>query len=262
MDQQNRISPNDHEPGTVPAQPEATPAIKTSKPMMYIIGGIILVIVLLNLGNLIHRGTKEAPKSTLPIRPASPNAQQVTSFEAQQRLLAQRDEAERIRQQQLAAQMALLQQEQAVPGPESASAAPMTEAQRRAIYGDSPNAPKNTSNISQAQAEAKQKALAMEKQHQDALNSDTVAIDFARSGASNPPVVSETAANGPVEGPTPEPVGHAVKQANSLKPLSAMSQHSSQQRRTLWLHTISTAIRDGYIASSKGPCLKVSSPTM
>ena len=51
--------------------------------------------------------------------------------------------------------MAQLQQEQAVPGPESPNAAPMTAAQRGAIYGDSPNAPKHTSNVSQAQAEAK-----------------------------------------------------------------------------------------------------------
>jgi type IV secretion system protein VirB10 len=116
------------------------------------------------------------------LKPTSPNAQQVTSFEVEQRLLAQRDEADRIRQQQLAAQMAQLQQEQAVPGPESPNAAPMTAAQRAAIYGDSPNAPKATSNVSQEQAEAKQRQLAREKQHQDALNSDTVAIDFARAG--------------------------------------------------------------------------------
>ena len=55
----------------------------------------------------------------------------------------------------------------------------MTAAQREAIYGDSPNAPQQTSNVSQAQAEAKQKALEREKLHQDALNSDTVAIDFS-----------------------------------------------------------------------------------
>jgi type IV secretion system protein VirB10 len=54
----------------------------------------------------------------------------------------------------------------------------MTAAQRSAIYGDSPNAPQRTSNMSQAQAEAKQKQLAKEKQQQDAINSDTVAIDF------------------------------------------------------------------------------------
>ncbi len=59
---------------------------------------------------------------------------------------------------------------------------PMTLAQRDAIYGNSPNAPKKTSNISQVNAEARQRKLAREKQHQDALNSDTVAIDFARGG--------------------------------------------------------------------------------
>ncbi len=60
----------------------------------------------------------------------------------------------------------------------------MTAAQRASIYGDSPNAPQRTSNISEAQAEAKQKRLAIEKQKQDALNSDTVAIDFSHEGAS------------------------------------------------------------------------------
>ena len=119
-------------------------------PIIIGLAAVILIIGLANVGNLFHSGAKEAPRSALPMRPASPNAQQVTSFEAQQRLLAQRDEAERIRQQQLAAQMAQLQQEQAVPGPESPNAAPMTAAQRQAIYGDSPNAPKDTSNVSQA----------------------------------------------------------------------------------------------------------------
>jgi type IV secretion system protein VirB10 len=59
----------------------------------------------------------------------------------------------------------------------------MTEAQRDAIYGSSPNAPHRTSNASEVQAEAKQKALAREKQKQDAINSGTVAIDFAHPGA-------------------------------------------------------------------------------
>ncbi len=62
----------------------------------------------------------------------------------------------------------------------------MTAAQRSAIYGDSPNAPKQTSNVSQAQAEAKQKALEREKLHQDALNSNTVAVDFGRSTTAIP----------------------------------------------------------------------------
>jgi len=65
----------------------------------------------------------------------------------------------------------------------------MTAAQRDAIYGNSPNAPQHTSNISQAQAEAKQKQLAKEKQAQDAINSDTVAIEFAHAGATPGAVV-------------------------------------------------------------------------
>ena len=185
MTDPNQIPPTVNDPGPIPAQPEATPAIKKSMPVVIGLGAVILVIGLANVGSLFHSGPKEAPRSALPLRPTSPNAQQVTSFEAQQKLLAQRDEAERIRQQQLAAQMDQLRQEQAVPGPESPNAAPMTAAQRQAIYGDNPNGPKTTSNVSQQQAEAKQRQLAREKQHQDALNSDTVAIDFARGGTSS-----------------------------------------------------------------------------
>jgi type IV secretion system protein VirB10 len=62
----------------------------------------------------------------------------------------------------------------------------MTSAQRSAMYGDSPNAPTKTSNVSQVQADAKQKALEKEKVHQDAVNSDTVAIDFAHPAAPPP----------------------------------------------------------------------------
>jgi len=66
----------------------------------------------------------------------------------------------------------------------------VTAAQRSAIYGDSPNAPSHTSNVSQAQAEAKQKALEREKQRQDALDSDTVAIDFAQASVQTASVPS------------------------------------------------------------------------
>ena len=89
--------------------------------------------------------------------------------------------------------MQQLQQQQAVPGPEAAGTPRMTAAQRAAIYGDSPNAPKQTSNVSQAQAEAKQKALEREKQQQDAINSDTVAIDFSHPGAATPGISPPTA---------------------------------------------------------------------
>ena len=58
----------------------------------------------------------------------------------------------------------------------------MTAAQRDAIYGGSSNAPQRTSNVSEAQAEAKQRTLARERQKLDAINSDTMAIDFAHTG--------------------------------------------------------------------------------
>ena len=73
--------------------------------------------------------------------------------------------------------------QETTPGPEAAGAPVMTAAQRDAIYGSSANAPTHTSNVSEAQAEAKQKQLAREKQRQDAIDSDTVAIDFQRSGS-------------------------------------------------------------------------------
>ena len=58
----------------------------------------------------------------------------------------------------------------------------MTPAQRDAIYDSSANAPQHTSNVSQAQADAKQRALVWEKQKQDTINSGTVAIDLGRPG--------------------------------------------------------------------------------
>ena len=183
------------DPGTVPAQPEATPALKKSMPVIIGLGAVVLVIGLANAAHLVGGPSKQAPRSTLAARPMTSNAQQVQGFEKQQSLQAQRDQEDQMRQEQLAVQMAELQQEQNVPGPESASAAPMTAAQRDAIYGNSPNAPQRTSNVSQSQAEAKQRQLAREKEHQDALNSDTVAIDFAHGGQGpSQAVITEAAA--------------------------------------------------------------------
>jgi len=173
------------EPGQtpiVPEQPEATPPLRKRFPLVLVLAGIVLLIGLSNLISLVTGGKRDnAPTSALPMRPATANPQQVTSFETQQALDAQRDAQERERRKEIADQMHQLQAEQQaiVPGPEADDAAPMTPAQRKTIYGDSPNAPKRTSAQSQAQAEAKQQALAREKKHQDAINSDTVAIDFA-----------------------------------------------------------------------------------
>jgi len=87
----------------------------------------------------------------------------------------------------LVAAIQQLQAAEGAPGPEYSNAAPMTAAQRDTLYGGSPNAPQHTSNVSEAQAKAKQEALAREKQKQDAINSDTMAIDFAHTGVPGNP---------------------------------------------------------------------------
>lgn len=115
------------------------------------------------------------------------------TFETQQEQAAKKDQEE---QQQRLATAALLAQIQGAeaPGPESPNAPPMTSAQRAALYGaNNPDAPRTTSQMSERQAEAKQAQLAREKQHQDALNSDTVAVDFARTAAEVSPTQLHTA---------------------------------------------------------------------
>jgi type IV secretion system protein VirB10 len=130
----------------------------------------------------------------------------VTSFETQQQLEAKRDAEDRQRQQEIAAALQQLQHAEGAPGPEAEGAPPMTAAQRAAIYGDSPNAPARTSEMSQAQAEAKQRQLAKEKQQQDAINSDTLAIDFEHSGGT-------TALAGAVPSATVEEVSQGTTSA-------------------------------------------------
>ncbi len=171
-------------PATVPAQPEVTGPMRKKTPLVLVLVGMVLLIGISNLAGLLSGGKKDAPKSNLPGRPAAAKSQQVNSFETQQNNQARQDAEDSARQQQLAEQMAALQAQGAVPGPESPNALPMTPAQRQAIYGSSPNAPQKTSTISQANAAAKQKALDREKQHQEAVNSDTVAIDFAHANGS------------------------------------------------------------------------------
>jgi type IV secretory pathway VirB10-like protein len=178
---------NQNPPATVPSQPEAKPPLKKGMPVVIALVAIIALIGIANVSSLVSGNKKSAPTSALPMRPAAPSAQQVSSFETQQQMQARRDAEERQHQQELAAAIQQFQAEQSVPGPEVAGTQPMTPAQSDAIYGNSPNAPTRTSNVSQAQAEAKQKALAKEKQQQDAVNSDTVAIDFAHASAAPAP---------------------------------------------------------------------------
>jgi len=171
---------------------------------------ILGLIGLANLSSLLRGNKRAAPASTIPMRPTAPNAQQVTSFEAQQQLQAQRDAQERQHEQEIAAAMQQLQEAQGVPGPEAAGAPPMTAAQRAAIYGDSPNAPQHTSNMSEAQAEAKQHELAREKQQQDAIDSDTVAIDFEHPGGTSAPGIAVPAQSTSVEA-KPQPANVDAK---------------------------------------------------
>jgi type IV secretory pathway VirB10-like protein len=173
---------NQNPPATVPEQPEAKPPLRKSMPVVVALVVIIGLIGLANISSLMRGNKKAAPASALPMRPSAPNAAEVSSFEAQQQLQAKRDEQDRAHEQEVAAAMQQLQEAQGVPGPEAAGAPPMTAAQRSAIYGDSPNAPGRTSEASQAQADAKQRQLARLKQQQDAINSDTVAIDFEHPG--------------------------------------------------------------------------------
>ena len=184
---------------------------------------IIGLIGIANLSSLLSGNKKSAPANTMPMRPAAPNAQQVNSFESQQQLQAQRDADERQHQQEMAVAMQQLQAEQGVPGPESAGAPPMTAAQRDSIYGNSANAPQHTSNLTEAQAEAKQKELAKEKQQQDAIDSDTVAIDFEHSSTAVPTTTAEAAqetAAGAAGGAAPAKsvsvAAKADKQANPM----------------------------------------------
>jgi type IV secretory pathway VirB10-like protein len=216
--------PNQNPPATVPEQPEAKPPLKKSMPIIIALVAIMALIGIANLSSLLSGNKRKAPASAMPTRPSAPNAQQVSSFETQQQQQAKQDAADRQRQQELAAAMQQLDDAQGVPGPEDAGAPPMTAAQRAMIYGDSPNAPARTSEVSQAQAEAKQRELAREKQQQDAINSDTIAIDFEHSGGTTPRV--------PVVSPAAEDATDIVATGASSSAISAHPPANDQQPKT------------------------------
>src|SRR6201995_1731449 len=194
-------------PATVPEQPESKPPLRKSMPVVIVLVVIVALIGIANISSLLSGNKRSAPQSSLTMSPTTPNAQQVSSFQTQQQQQARHDAEERQRQQELAVAMQQLQQDQGVPGPEDANTPPMTPAQRAAIYGESPNAPSRTSNVSEAQAEAKQKRLSIEKQQQDALNSDTVAIDFSHAGAASSPVAVQAARAEGIERESGEEIG-------------------------------------------------------
>jgi type IV secretion system protein VirB10 len=211
---------NPNPPATVPAQREAVGPVKKSTPVIIALVVIVGLIGLANISSLVSGKKKVAPQSALPMRPSTANPQQVNSFQTQQQTEAKRDADDQQRRQELAAEMQQLQASQDVPGPEAPGAPPMSAAQRSAMYGDSPNAPNRTSNVSQVQAEAKQKALEKEKVHQDAVNSDTVAIDFAHPSAPASAVAPGTAQTTTVLGEREE----LAPKATSETPATASAQ--------------------------------------
>ena len=177
--------PTESIPASLPEQPAAPKPLRKKMPLIFGLGAMLVLFFIANMANIFGgAGNRAARQSTMTTRPTSTNPAQVQSFTKTQDLQAQRDAEELAKQNQtLAAQYQALAAQQAIPGPEAPNAAPMTPAQRQAIYGNSPNAPAKTSGVYQAQAEAKQRELAREKLHQDALASDTVAIDFAHPSA-------------------------------------------------------------------------------
>jgi type IV secretion system protein VirB10 len=199
-------------PATVPEQPEASTPLNKKQPLLILLFIILLIFV---VSSVVNAGKKAAPaKSQMMTRPSAANPQQVNSFETQQEQVAKKDQEE---QQQRVATAALLAQIQAAeaPGPESPNAPPMTAAQRAALYGlNNPDAPQATSQMSERQAQAKQAELAREKQHQDALNSDTVAVDFAQPSTEVALTQSHAA---PVPHPTAAGDDHSSKPSPETK---------------------------------------------
>jgi type IV secretory pathway VirB10-like protein len=229
--------PNPNSPATVPEQPETKPPVRKGMPVVIALVVIIAIIGIANLSSLVSGSKKAAPQSALSIRPATANPQQVSSFETQQQAQARQDADLAQRQQQLASAMKQLQAEQEIPGPEAAGAPSMTAAQRDAMYGSSANAPAHTSGISEVQAEAKQKALIREKQQQDALNSDTVAIDFERAAATVAPPAASASRTTAVLGEHDEVSPKATSETptdssdSSVKKLAALQSISGQEAK-------------------------------
>jgi type IV secretory pathway VirB10-like protein len=184
---------------TVPQQPTAKPPIRKTMPIVLVLLGAVLLIGISTAYNAMTGSSrkKEAAKSALQTRPATADPQQVTGFEKQQQLIAKNDAEQAQLQQAIAALQA---QDRGIPAPEADPSMPMTAAQSAAIYGSSANAPRQTSGQAEALAQAKQKAADREKRRLDALNSDTVAVDFQtheEKPAGSTPTSSGPSVSGP-----------------------------------------------------------------
>ena len=187
---------------TVPEQPTAKAPIKKTMPIVLVLLGAVLLIGISTAYNAMTGASRKkdaAAKSTLQTKPATADPQQVTGFEKQQQLLAKNDQEQAQLQQAIAALQA---QDHNIPAPEADPSMPMTAAQAQEIYGNSANGPQQTSGQAEARAQAKQQAAEREKKRLDALNSDTVAVDF-QTHESSEPAVHVTGPGGGTPLPTP-----------------------------------------------------------
>ena len=189
--------------GTVPVVPSGKPPIGRTMPIVLVLTGAVVLIGASTAYNVFTGSHKKEPaKSTLQSRPSTADTQQVNGFEKQQALI-QKSDADNAKLQQSIANMEAqergmqAQERAAIAPPEADGTAPMTPAQSAAIYGTGPNAPQQTSAQSEARAQAKQKAAEREKKRLDALNSDTVAIDFQTHAATENPSAAAPTVAGP-----------------------------------------------------------------
>ena len=174
----------------------------------------------------------------MQMRPAAPNAQQVNSFESQQQLQAQRDTEARQHQQELAAALQQLQQTEGVPGPEAAGAPPMTAAQRDEIYGNNPMLHSTPQICRRRRPRPSKSNWPKKKQQQDAIDSDTLAIDFERTG--------------PTPATTDAAQGRLLSQpAARLRPNQSLRRQRLMLKRTRWPDTTSIPTMAVSIASSR-----------
>jgi type IV secretion system protein VirB10 len=125
----------------------------------------------------------------------------------------------------------------------------MTPAQRAAIYGESPNAPQHTSNVSEAQAEAKQKRLAIEKRQQDALNSDTVAIDFSHTGTGSAPVAVQPARAEAPEKESTEEIGGKQTPKDAAAKAEPMSAYPFDQFQSQLYRVFEGTVLEGVVTN-------------
>src|SRR5579871_2508820 len=107
---------------SVPKQPESKPPLRKGMPVVIALVVILGLIGAANLSSLLKGSKKTPPTSSMQVRPWTPDAQQVTSFEAQQQLQAERDATEKQHQLEIAAAMQQLQDAEAPPGQEAANA--------------------------------------------------------------------------------------------------------------------------------------------